>query len=87
MDPLNPNLVVNYRRLHDTEVVVLCDPGAEVQWETGLDLERGGYDDYGEGEGGGGQKRGDAESIWDSSAALVHTVTGPERPRSRRNHK
>jgi len=29
LDPSNPDLVVNYRRIHDTDVVVLCDPGGE----------------------------------------------------------
>lgn len=29
LDPENPHLVMNYRDLHDTEVIVLCAPGEE----------------------------------------------------------
>ena len=32
LDPGNPDLVVNYRNIHDTEVVLLCDAGCEKRY-------------------------------------------------------
>ena len=29
LDPLNPNLVVNYKKLHGVGCIVLCHPGEE----------------------------------------------------------
>ncbi|ETW07866.1 hypothetical protein, variant 1 [Aphanomyces invadans] len=32
LDPTNPHLMVNYKNLHDTECIVLCVPGHEVEY-------------------------------------------------------
>lgn len=30
LDPMNPALVVNYKRMRDIDCIVLCEPGAET---------------------------------------------------------
>ncbi|RLO09886.1 hypothetical protein DYB28_009434 [Aphanomyces astaci] len=32
LDPTNPQLMVNYKALHDTECIILCAPGHEVEY-------------------------------------------------------
>lgn len=32
LDPSNPDLIVNYRQIHETEVIVLCDAGREKRY-------------------------------------------------------
>ena len=29
LDPANPDLIVNYSAIHETDCIVLCDPGRE----------------------------------------------------------